>query len=586
MKLARPILAAVAVGLVLAVVFTVFAIELASGQTRSRNQIKAEVQDRAQLTAALMNSLFGALERANASDTKWFGGPVINTQELEAAGASAASYALVANSTGRVLQASSGFQSGPGLNVPASALTRVVTTFKQQVAHPDPNAAAPYYIGDLHPNGSGYAADLVVPFMAADGSVRLLVTGLDPTSPLFIHFFGGNIRTVPGPPGETNYYVDGNGRVIAASERGIQPGAMPAHVSAASLAQLSGDEHGYYFQQAQLDQSSWRVLLVAPDSSLFSTVNGAREYVPWIIFVALVLVALVAAFLAWRVIRSAETVSEVNAKLASVNEDLRIANESLHRRAAELARSNEELESFASIASHDLQEPLRKVRTFTEQLTVLESERLSEKGRDYLARANSGAERMQKLIEDLLKFSRVSTQGRPFQTVDLAEVTNRVLVDLENQIQDAGAVVEVEPLPVIAADPLQMQQLMQNLISNAIKFRRPDVTPEVKVRAEEEDGKARLTVSDNGIGFEPRYSARIFRIFERLHGRTEYPGTGIGLALCRKIVDRHGGTIEAEGVPGQGATFTVILPVVQPNGSLGFGVDSPRGEEIGAGVVD
>jgi signal transduction histidine kinase len=584
MKLARPILAAVTVGLVLAVVFTVFAVELASGQTRTRNQIKTELQDRAQLTAALMNSLFGALERADPSDTAWFGGQVINTQELEAAGAEAASYALVANSEGRVLQASAGFRSGPGLSVPASALSRVVTAFKAELAHPNPNAPAPYYIGDLHPNGTGYAADLVVPFLAADGGVRLLVTGLDPTTPLFIHFFGGNIRTVPGVPGEINYYVDGNGRVIAASAKGIQPGAMPSHVSIASLTRLSGDEHGYYFQQAQLDQSSWRVLLVAPDRTLFSSVNGAREYVPWIIFAALVAMALLAGILAWRVIRTAETVSEVNAKLATVNEDLRLANESLHRRAAELARSNEELESFASIASHDLQEPLRKVRTFTEQLTVLEAERLSEKGQDYLARANSAAERMQKLIEDLLKFSRVSTQGRPFQTVDLGEITNRVLVDLENQIQDAGAVVDVGPLPVIAADPLQMQQLMQNLISNAIKFRRPDVTPEVKVRSEVADGKARLTVADNGIGFEPRYSARIFRIFERLHGRTEYPGTGIGLALCRKITDRHGGTIEAEGVPGQGATFTIVLPVSQPDGSLGFGAASPRGEEIGAGV--
>lgn len=585
MKLARPVLAAVTVGVVLAVVFAVFAVELASAQTRSRNEIRTEVQDRAMLTASLINTLFGALERGSPQNTANFGGPVIDMAALDVAAAQER-YAAVADSNGTVLAHTSGYDPTVGLTVPLSQVQRLVTTYKQDLAHPSLKNKAPYYIGDLarYPGG-GYASPLAVPFSAQDGKVRLLVTGLDPESPVFAAFFGGNVSTIPGVNGEINYYIDGNGRIVAASAPSIRPGSKPAHISPGSLVRKSGEENGYYFQTANLDQSTWRVLLVAPSGALFASVNGAREYVPWIIFIALVVVALLAGLLAWRVIRSAEVVSDVNKKLAKANQDLSVANESLHRRAAELARSNEELESFASIASHDLQEPLRKVRTFTEQLTVLEADRLSEKGRDYLVRANSAAERMQNLIEDLLKFSRVSTQGRPFELVDLGEVATRVVGDLENQVEEAGASVDIGPLPVITADPLQMQQLMQNLISNAIKFRRPDAAPEVKVRAEIRNGRMHLSVSDNGIGFEPKYAARIFRIFERLHGRTEYPGTGIGLALCRKIADRHGGTIEAESSPGQGATFTVVLPVTQPEGEPALGAPAPLKEETRTGAA-
>jgi light-regulated signal transduction histidine kinase (bacteriophytochrome) len=274
--------------------------------------------------------------------------------------------------------------------------------------------------------------------------------------------------------------------------------------------------------------------------------------------VALVLVA--------RAIQSAERIrvanrrlTESNAELAGAQASLARSHAELERRAQELVRSNSELDQFASIASHDLQEPLRKVRTFTERVCDTEAANLSERGADYLRRANASAERMQVLIEDLLRYSRVTTQTRPFAPVDLAAVAAAVLEDLSEQVQRAGARVEVSALATINADAPQMRQLLQNLISNALKFAREDVAPVVRVDAVAQAGWLTLTVADNGIGFEPQYAQRIFRVFERLHGRGAYPGTGIGLALCRKIAERHGGTVVAASTPGAGATFTVTL---------------------------
>jgi light-regulated signal transduction histidine kinase (bacteriophytochrome) len=166
---------------------------------------------------------------------------------------------------------------------------------------------------------------------------------------------------------------------------------------------------------------------------------------------------------------------------------------------------------------------------------------------------------MQTLIEGLLKFSRVATHGRPFVELDLEQVCREVLQDLDHEVEQAGAQIHIGGLPTISADALQMRQLFQNLISNALKFRRPGVVPEVWIECATTDAQVQLSVRDNGIGFEPQYERRIFRVFERLHGRNEYAGTGIGLALCRKIVERHGGRIVAEGIPDGGATFTVTL---------------------------
>jgi signal transduction histidine kinase len=249
----------------------------------------------------------------------------------------------------------------------------------------------------------------------------------------------------------------------------------------------------------------------------------------------------------------------------------------LSRQKVELERSNRELQDFASVASHDLQEPLRKVQAFGDRLVARYGAVLPPEGHDYLARMQDAAGRMSTLINDLLQFSRVTTRAQPFVAVNLGEVARRVVADLEVRIAESGGRVEVGDLPTIEADPSQMRQLLQNLIANGLKFHRPGVPPRVTVEAEvveapEPNGTAgageglvHLWVTDNGIGFDEKYLDRIFTIFQRLHGRGEYPGTGVGLAVCRKIVERHGGTITARSAPGQGATFMVTLPVGQPS---------------------
>jgi len=228
----------------------------------------------------------------------------------------------------------------------------------------------------------------------------------------------------------------------------------------------------------------------------------------------------------------------------------------------QLQQSNRELEDFAYVASHDLQEPLRKIQAFGDRLKVKYAETLVGDGIDYLDRMQKAAGRMQALINDLLVFSRITTKAQPFAAVDLEEIAHEVVHDLEVRIHQAGGEVIVGALPAIDADALQMRQLLQNLVGNGLKFHRPDLPPRVEISGKVFNNTAEITVSDNGIGFDEKYADRIFTMFERLHGRAAYEGTGIGLAICRKIAHRHGGEIRANSVPGAGAQFVVTLPVI------------------------
>ncbi|MBW7956885.1 MAG: MEDS domain-containing protein [Deltaproteobacteria bacterium] len=259
-------------------------------------------------------------------------------------------------------------------------------------------------------------------------------------------------------------------------------------------------------------------------------------------------------------------VKDRTAELVSANASLRKevavrmgAEDELRKAVDALARSNKDLEQFAYIASHDLQEPLRMVSGFLQLLESRYRGRLDESADMYIHYAVDGAKRMHSLIEDLLHYSRVATRGKSFEPLDCNLVFQKVLQSLAFMIEESGAVIENTPLPVLAADESQIFQLFQNLLSNAIKFRKPGEPPLIRVSAELRDGEWIFSVRDEGIGIDPEYKERIFTLFQRLHGK-EYPGSGIGLAVCKRIIERHNGRIWVESAPGKGAEFLFTIP--------------------------
>jgi signal transduction histidine kinase len=238
----------------------------------------------------------------------------------------------------------------------------------------------------------------------------------------------------------------------------------------------------------------------------------------------------------------------------------RQAEEALAQQAQQLARSNAELQHFAYVASHDLQEPLRMVKSYLQLIERRYAGQLDEDADEFIAFAVDGAERMQTLINDLLQYSRVATRGKPFAPTNCAIVLDHALANLKVAIEEGRATVTHGDLPTVIADETQLTQLFQNLIGNGIKFHKPDAPSKVHVSAECGDDEWAFSVQDNGIGIDPKHFERIFLLFQRLHSREEYKGTGIGLAVCKRIVERHGGRIWVESEPGQGSTFRFTIP--------------------------
>ena len=251
----------------------------------------------------------------------------------------------------------------------------------------------------------------------------------------------------------------------------------------------------------------------------------------------------------------------------------RQVEEDLKNNVLELNRSNKELEEFAYVASHDLQEPLRKISTFSDRLNEKYKDVLKGDGEMYLGRMMASAENMRQLINSLLEFSRISKSTLPFAPVNINFIIHQVKADLELPLEETGATIVCEALPTIMASMIQIKQLFENLINNAVKFRKADIPPVINISAKEllDDDKIiyslqadvayiKIEVTDNGIGFENEYASKIFQIFQRLHGKSEYPGSGIGLAICKKIVEHHKGVMYAKGTPGEGARFVIILP--------------------------
>lgn len=275
-------------------------------------------------------------------------------------------------------------------------------------------------------------------------------------------------------------------------------------------------------------------------------------------------------------LKSVDFLNEKNIKYIGYIKDIteRVSIEQiLEKKIEQLNLSNKELEEFAFIASHDIQEPLRKITTFITRLSLKYKHLLADEGAMYIDRITSSAENMRILINDLLEFSRISKTQLPFSSVDLNSILKQVKNDLEIIIEENGVKIESEELPVIEAIPSQMKQLIFNIINNAIKFKKAILNPVVKIsviQAGKQDIKQynlnsekkyyKIQIEDNGIGFEPEYAQKIFQVFLRLHGKSEFPGSGIGLAICKKIVERHQGLIFANSIPGKGSVFTFIIP--------------------------
>jgi signal transduction histidine kinase len=549
-----------------------FAYWLSDTQTTSREGVTTRFRDRARVTSALTEALLTSTASSPESSRRFGSGGVSDRELATVARTGRLDYAVLIDARGRIIAAS------PGLTTAA---------VKRLVRRPAPIAAAmrgaPFTLSDVVHTGpaGGAVVEFAQSLEGSDGR-RVLVNGISPS--LLNAFLGSYLARIPSRVGGTAYVVDRNGAVVGARDPGVKIGQRVSErglLQAVSARSSGSFGDGRYFVAVPVGHAPWRVVLTAPESRLFASVSGARKWVPWMIFGAFGIAALAAVFLLRRALLSAADAARANSRLTHANAQLE-ANNTLLRRAADLARSNVELEQFASIASHDLQEPLRKVQTFAAQINARERERLSEEGQDYLRRMSDAAARMRMLIDDLLMFSRVSTQGQRFTRVDLDAVASQVMTDLEVSIEESGATVDIGDLPVIDADESQMGQLLLNLVGNAVKFRREGVAPEVAIDAEVLDGHLELTVRDNGIGFDPQHGTRIFRAFERLHGRAAYPGTGIGLALCRKIVERHNGTITAESPSEYGATFIVTLPVDQPRTDSDESGDAEPDPELSA----
>jgi PAS domain S-box-containing protein len=252
-------------------------------------------------------------------------------------------------------------------------------------------------------------------------------------------------------------------------------------------------------------------------------------------------------------------------EIIKAQEQLKVSSKELEQKVKELdiaiidlKRSNQELEQFAYVASHDLQEPLRMVSSYTQLLERRYKDQLDQDAKDFIFYAVDGANRMQHLINDLLDYSRVTTRGKPFVKLDLSTVLGHAIANLQKKVQETGAMIVNDDLPFVYGDEVQLVRVFQNLLDNAMKFRGTD-PPRINVTAKTIDDKIQISISDNGIGIDKIYTVRVFTIFQRLHNKIEYPGTGIGLAICKRTVERHGGKIWFESEPGKGTTFIFTL---------------------------
>ncbi|HWB21688.1 MAG TPA: ATP-binding protein [Gaiellaceae bacterium] len=559
-----------------------FAYVVVSSQSESRREAQRRFDSEASLSAQLTSTLFStSLAGSEAAAAKAYGAQTIDPSSLaKAAATSKFSYLVILDQTGKVLAASPGAPSHFDTTSPSSPVREALE------GHAWLSSAAATSGGSKTTSLLEYAVPFTTPF-----GRRVAIEASDGTA--VFAFLSSYLTKTQTAGNGAAFVLDNNLRIVAdAGVTGLKFGSYPkAATLIAALKKKTHGTYGYsgakrYFSSSPVDGTTWRVVLSVPTNTLYPALAGSRGWLLYLVLAGFALVGLTSVWFFRRALATGVALEQTNNELTRVNATLeeRVAERSAaaEERAKELARSNEELEQFSSVASHDLQEPLRKIRMFGERLRDRLGDSLAEEPAADLERMSNAAARMQQLISDLLDFSRVTHRGKEFEAVDLGQVTRDVVADLEARVVELDAQIELGELPTIEADKTQMRQLMQNLVGNALKFHREGEPPVVRIHADvfpeqaprfaaEATAAERciITVEDNGIGFDEKHAERVFTAFERLHARSSYEGTGIGLSIARKIVWRHGGHITAAGVPGVGATFTVTLPLSQPNGRNG-----------------
>jgi signal transduction histidine kinase len=550
----RPVVMSVAAVCVLGVVLVLAQLVLSSQQA-SRSSAEQRFANgavvRGQLTAALLSTSSASL-RATAPKL------APNSTALDRlTKTSRLGYAALLSSSGDVIAISSG--------APPAVAQRLAA----RPAYIRQALSGRAWISRVMPGGRPGAdtIDLAAPFASPAGR-RVLVEGIPikALAPFLTSFLSR------GAADRAIFVVDSRGHLIAASRaaKAGTAGRLPAALDQAeSLKSQSID--GMFVASARIGNTGWRIVIAQPSSSLYPGIAGSRSWLLWAFVVLAAIIGFGSLIPLRRSQERAAQLAVAHAEVTALNETLeaKVAErtELAERRSQALTRSNAELEQFASVAAHDLQEPLRKIRMYCQRLEGWQNEMPDEAHAD-VVRMEAAAGRMQNLISDLLDLARVNSRGRDPVAVDLTEIAREVVGDVEPLIADVGASVDIESLPVVLGDPVQLRQMLQNLISNALKFHREGVPLKVRVGTEASTwGRCVVVVEDNGIGFDEKYAERIFGTFQRLHGRSEYEGTGIGLSIARKIAWRHDGDITATGVVGEGAAFRLTLPVA-PAGAV------------------
>ena len=515
-----------AVGLTLLVALAVTTFLLVDSQRQQRADLRAAYGQRAEIASGVVNSIFRVAFAGQARDAaERYTAERPTRQQLDAAAQQGNTvYVAILDASGEVLAASG--------RAPADLGRRTGTV----PPHVRSALRDGFGLSDIVGRGRAAVVETAVGFESPFGR-RIQLSGAPART--YADVLGGTLVRLPRVASGQAWVLDGHSRVLGAAGVARRLRRPPAEFRRNRRSgRFEGPDGPTFYTTEPVPSSTWRIIIAAPERQLFSFIGGTSRWLPWILlaFGALALVAI--GLLLRGLLRTAVA--------------LRSSNE-------ELARSNEDLEQFAYVASHDLSEPLRTVAGFSQLLGRRYHGRLDPEADQYIEHMASGVERMQQLIDDLLVYSRVGRQPIARDRVDLDELLGEVLASIAPALEERGARVTSDELPVVQGERTQLGQVLQNLLSNAVKFTAPDVAPEVHVSARRREGMWLIAVRDNGIGIDQDDDV-IFKMFGRLHPADAYPGTGIGLALVKRIVERHGGEVDVAPAPGGGSVFSFTLP--------------------------